>query len=247
MGLAGSTGLGVRSGSALSIGVADFIASQGSGRIGTVRALGGMLLVSSLILTATMFVIRGFDGLFVVENVKFIIMASLHGVTMALALLLFFYAISVGKVSVVAPIIAAHLVVIVLFFTTQGAYLQIVQLISIDAILIGVGLVAATNVDTVPDGDGTKKYEKWQIVVLISITSSIIYGATIIFLQSAAQGITDLQVLWFGRCIGLTTVSVVLFAQKKTPFPPTRSNWTEAAYMDIFKEALENKFSVLPP
>jgi len=208
--------------SALSIGIADFIASQSSERIGAARALAGILLVSSIMLTAIMFVISGFEGLLVVENVKFIIMACLHGVTMAIALLLFFYAISVGKVSVVAPIIAAHPVVIVLFFATKGDYLLTAQLISIALTLLGVGLVAATNVSSAPDREVTKRYEKWQIVVLISIISSIVYNATIIFLQNAAQGITDLQVLWFGRCIGLFTVSAVLFAQKKTLFPPTR-------------------------
>ena len=105
--------------SAGSLGVADFVASQSSERIGTTRALAGMLFVSSLLLTMIMVVTNQFSGLFVNENVGSIMLACFHGTAMALALLLFFYAMSIGKISVVAPIIAAHPVVIVLFLAVQ--------------------------------------------------------------------------------------------------------------------------------
>ena len=93
--------------SAVSLGVADFIASQNSERIGAARALGGMLLVSSLLLSILMLIQGGFDSLFVATNIWLILLASLHGATIAIALLLFFHAMTIGKISVVAPIVAA--------------------------------------------------------------------------------------------------------------------------------------------
>ena len=210
--------------SAGSLGVADFIASQSSERIGAARALAGMLFVSSLLLTVLMIATDRFSGLFVSKNVGSIVLACFHGTAMALALLLFFYALSIGKISVVAPIIAAHPVVIVLFLAVQGAYLPVTQLISVVTVLLGVAFVAASDSARYENGHKTKQYEKWHKVILVSAASSVIYGVAIILLQNAANGIEDLQILWFGRCVGFATVCALLLFKKKTPFPPS-SKW----------------------
>jgi len=202
--------------SAVSLGVADFIASQSSERIGATRALAGMLFVSSLLLTVLMIATDRFSGLFVSENVDSIVLACFHGTAMALALLLFFYALSIGKISVVAPIIAAHPVVIVLFLAVQGAYLPVTQLIFVVTVLLGVAFVAASDSARYENGHKTKQYEKWHKVILVSAASSVIYGVAIILLQNAANGIEDLQILWFGRCVGFATY-VRFFFSKKDP------------------------------
>jgi len=76
--------------SAMCLGVADFIASQGAERIGVPRALAGMFFASSLALTLVMMADGGFEGLFVSGNIPAILNSVIHGVTLSLALLLFF-------------------------------------------------------------------------------------------------------------------------------------------------------------
>ena len=167
--------------SAASLGVADFIASQNSKRIGAARSLAGMLMVSSVFLTLFMLSQGDFGGLFQFTNLFSILLASLHGVTMAIALLLFFYAMSVGKISVIAPIVAAHPLVIVAFHAGQGAHLTLVQLASVLAILFGVALVGAAGGKTSNASRETKRYAAWHVVAFISLAASLIYGIAIVF------------------------------------------------------------------
>lgn len=211
--------------SAVSLGVADFIASQNSERIGAARALGGMLLVSSLLLSILMLIQGGFDGLFVATNIWLTLLASLHGATMAIALLLFFHAMTIGKISVVAPIVAAHPVVIVTFHASQGTHFSAIQMASVVGILLGVALVGTSGSSHTPGDQLNKHYAKWQTVVLTSLAASLIYGIAILFLQSAAAGLVDLQVLWFGRCFGFLTVLTILLVSKQTPIPPSTKWW----------------------
>ncbi|WP_165759871.1 DMT family transporter [Falsiruegeria litorea] len=211
--------------SAVSLGVADFIASQTSSRIGAARSLLGMLLVSSVVLSVFLLFQGGFAELFVPTKLWSILLASLHGFTMAFALLLFFHAMSVGKISIVAPIVASHPLVIVIFRVAQGEHLTTAQWISVIGVLVGVALIGGSSRDHASDDGLAKRYAKWQIVVLISLASSILYGTAILFLQSAADGITDSQVLWFGRVVGFFTVLIFVLAKRQTPFPPSAQWW----------------------
>ncbi|MFA3918773.1 EamA family transporter [Ruegeria hyattellae] len=210
--------------SALSLGVADFIASQNSTRIGAARSLLGMLLVSSVVLSVFLLLQGGFSELFIPTKVRSVLLASLHGFTMAFALLLFFYAMSIGKISVVAPIVASHPLVIVIFRAAQGEHLATTQIVAVIGVLTGVALVGASGGNHSPNDRQARYHAKWQIVVCISLASSLIYGTAILFLQSAANDITISQVLWFGRVVGFTTILIYILSKRRTPFPPS-SNW----------------------
>lgn len=196
--------------SAGSLGVADFIASQSSERLGAARALAGMLLVSSIVLTIVMITSEGFTSLLLPNALTGNLLAASQGVVMAISLLLFFYAMSVGKISIVAPIIAAHPVFIVLFHAAQGTAFAALQLLAIAGILIGVGFVAGAGQDHGGRTVSGKILAPLGKVVLISISASLIYGVAIILLQEASLRMDDLQVLWFGRVAGLATVGLIL-------------------------------------
>ena len=211
--------------SAASLGVADFIASQSSERLGAPRALAGMLFVSSIILTMTMLVGSGFNGLFSGHNMPSVMLAILHGATMAIALLLFFYAMSVGKISIVAPIIAAHPIFIVLYHWAGGSELTALQIIAIVGVLTGVALVGGAGSDHAGKSADVKAYAPLRRVVLVSVIASLIYGVAIILLQGAAGGIEDLQILWFGRVAGFVTVIVVLMFMKTQHTIPSAMWW----------------------
>ncbi len=207
--------------SAGSLGVADFIASQTSERLGAARALTGMLLVSSILLTGLMIALGGFDDFLVANNAGPIALAVLHGVAMAVALLLFFYAMSVGKVSIVAPIVAAHPVFIVGVLALQGATLPVLQLLAVAIVLLGVGLVAASAGGHMPTGARKKTYARWQRVVAVSLASSVIYGVAILLLQGAGNGLGGLQTLWIARCVGLLTALSYLRVRRARMLAPS--------------------------
>ena len=196
--------------SAGSLGIADFIASQSSERLGAARALGGMLLVSSIALTVAMIADGGFAPLLQHESLIGNALAAAHGSVMAIALLLFFHAMSVGKISVVAPIIAAHPAFVVVFYAIQGTAFAFIQIIAIAGILIGVGFVAGFGEDQNAPTASRKIYYPANRVVLISAAASLIYGLAIILLQEASLRIDDLQLLWFGRVAGLLTLAIIL-------------------------------------
>ncbi len=196
--------------SAGSLGIADFIASQSSEKLGAARALGGMLLVSSIALTVAMIANEGFAPLLQHESLVGNALAAAHGSVMAIALLLFFYAMSVGKISVVAPIIAAHPAFVVVFYAIKGTPFAFIQIVAIAGILIGVGLVAGFGQDQNTSTASNKIYSSARRVVLVSAAASLIYGIAIILLQEASLRIDDLQVLWFGRVTGLLTVAAIL-------------------------------------
>ena len=75
--------------SAGSLGIADFIASQSSERLGAARALGGMLLVSSIALTVVVIANEGFALHLQHESLIGNVLAAMHGSVMAIALLFF--------------------------------------------------------------------------------------------------------------------------------------------------------------
>ena len=71
--------------SAGSLGIADFIASQSSERLGAARALGGMLLVSSIALTVVVIANEGFALHLQHESLIGNVLAAMHGSVMAIA------------------------------------------------------------------------------------------------------------------------------------------------------------------
>ena len=112
--------------SAVSFGIADFMASQSGRRLGALRALTGMLLVSSIVLTIYVFA----TGAFVSANSYGVFLACLHGAMMSCALLLFFHAMTIGRINVVAPIIAAHPIFILAFALLSGSRPSALQLVA---------------------------------------------------------------------------------------------------------------------
>jgi len=209
--------------SAMSLGTADFIASQGAERIGAPRALAGMLFISSLALTLVMMASGGFEGLFVSRNIPAILYSVLHGVTLSLALLLFFHAMSVGQISVVAPIVAAHPVVIVLFHTLRGAPLPTIQVLAVLGALAGVALVGGAARDCRGASFKGKTYAPLRTTIMASVAASLIYGVAIVLLQCAANDIEDHQILWLGRVAGLAAVgTVLLLPSTNAKLPPWR-------------------------
>jgi len=102
---------------------------------------------------------------------------------------------SVGQISVVALIIAAHPVVIVLFHTQRGAPLPTMQVLAVLGVLAGVALVGGAARDCRGTSFKGKIYAPFRTTIMASVAASLIYGVAIVLLQCVANDIEDRQIL----------------------------------------------------
>ena len=194
---------------ALSYGAADFLASRSSRRIGAASALTGMLLVSTLALTAA----AVFSGRMVHLHGPGAWLAGVHGVTMAGALLLFFRAMQLGPVTVAAPIVAAHPVFVIAFALVMGSQPSGLQLAAMLGTVAGLVVVSAAGGKS---GGGSLKG-----ATASALAASLVYAAAIVSAQEAMRHSDPLPVLWIGRLFGLLLLAVLFAAGRRRPeLPP---------------------------
>ena len=208
--------------SAIFLGLADFIASQNSKRIGSLRSLTGMLLASSIIISSYILFTGNISNALQLENFKSILLGVLHGILMALALLLFFHALSIGKIAIVAPIIGAHPVFIILIYIFLGKIPTLLQSLGIILVILGVVTIGASG-ET--QKTNLKKSKNLNNVIKISIISSILYAISLIVLQYSALSLLEINVLWLGRVFGLITVFTILWVKKEFSFKYSMKWW----------------------
>ena len=194
---------------ALSFGVADFMASRSSRRIGAASALTGMLLVSALALTAA----AGISGRTAGLHGPGVWLACLHGVTMAGALLLFFRAMQLGPVTVAAPIVAAHPVFVIAFALVTGSQPSGLQLTAMLGTVAGLVIVSA---------GGGKGGGGLTAATFSALAASLVYAAAIVSAQEAMRHSDPLLVLWLGRLFGLLLLAAVFAAGRRKPDLPRR-------------------------
>ena len=197
---------------ALSFGVADFLASRSSRRIGAASALTGMLLVSTLALTAA----AGLSGRIAGLHGPGAWLACLHGVAMAGALLLFFRAMQLGPVTVAAPIVAAHPIFVIAFALVMGSQPTGPQLAAMLGTIGGLIIVSAVG--------GNTGGSSLTGATFSALAASCVYAAAIVSAQEAMRHSDPLQVLWLGRLFGLLLLAAVFAAGRRRPELP-RAWW----------------------
>ncbi|MBT4889837.1 MAG: EamA family transporter, partial [Rhodospirillales bacterium] len=129
--------------SATSLGTADFFAGLTGRAIGYATALLWVYVVSCIGLTTYMFV-AGHPMIFALSEQWSIV---LFGVMNTVAMLMLYRALARGPLSVAAPIVAAHPVLVVIYAFALGSRLGTVQWLGIAFATLGAIMVAraATN------------------------------------------------------------------------------------------------------
>ncbi len=203
--------------SAATFGVADFMASHSSRRLGARNALTGMLLVSTAVISLFMLLSPAADGLAIQRPW----IAGLHGVAMAAALLLFFRAMELGPVSVAAPIVASHPLFIMGFALATGSRPSPVQLVAMLLIVVGLMVVAAGNrtASVVPAASTLRSRRS---ALAFAFAASAIYAIAIVSAQQAVRWSDDLIVLWLGRLAGLAFLVICAGMARSMPRLPPR-------------------------
>lgn len=205
--------------SAVCLGTADFMGRFSSRAIDHHNALLGMLIAGSTLMTA--WVIwsaglpswRGLSMVWVVVN----------GVATMVMTLMLYLGLARGPVSVVAPIVAAHPVLVIFFYVVwhQTAPSPL-QAIAMAITIIGTFLVAWSADKNAVESKTATSSAAFVGTVSIAICSCIAYAVLIVAGQTAAQIYGQVHTLWMGRLVSLVFLLLLFAARRRTPSIPFR-------------------------
>lgn len=206
------------SASALSLGVADFVASRNTRFLGTLRATRGMFFVSVIVLIVALGAERGVNFFATSYPLGAISLAVIHGITSAAALASFFHAMSTGKIGVAAPVFATNPIFILSYYWILDGMPGLFRTASMVLVIFGVGLVALSERGARASSLG----HSGSRVIALSMASSFLYAISIIALQATANDLPALDVMLLARMSGLLCVSALIVVQVRRGPPLER-------------------------
>ena len=196
--------------SAFSLGTADFLARFSARAVGHIRALLWVFIVSCICLTGYLF---STDQSIVFDPVQQW-QAVLFGVMNTIAMLLLYRALALGPLSLVAPIVAAHPAIVVVFAFLLGSRPSGLQWLGMLSAMIGAMVVA--RVVIVNGGEDASRTR----AALIATAASFAYAILVISGQHATQIHGELQTLWLGRLVALLSLLPWLLVTRTSPGVP---------------------------
>jgi len=200
--------------SALSLGIADF-AGRFSGRaLGADVAYFGVLLVGTIVVSAWVWS----SDITLVWNLSHLWLVAICGVATALMTILLYTALVRGPVSVVAPIVASHPVLVLIFWVFMGTRPDAIQWMAMSFTIVGVIVVARSGGDLIR----TDRPGHFRTTLLIAGASCLAYTVLVIAGQSAVPIYGNIQTLWLSRIFGLGFLGVIFLLRAKGPVIPIR-------------------------
>lgn len=189
---------------ALALGGADFAGRFSTRALGAPAALFGMLLAGTAILTAWI-VLAAPPLIWTTDGLP---LAALNGVATTAMTLLLYKALARGPVSVAAPIVASHPVLVIIFWVAVGARPGALQWVAMAAAILGAVIVAANA----EKGAARGERKSLNVTIALACASALAYAVLVIGGQAATPYYGPLQTLWFGRLFSLASAALVLLA-----------------------------------
>ena len=198
---------------ALSWGTHDFLARFPSRSVGPVTTVLFVTL-TGLILISAWLVLSGAEVRFAWPSLWLV---AATGIFYALATLSLFAALSLGPLSIVAPIAGSYPALSVLFALTQGARPGLVEWLAIVGVSAGVVLVSQSAgrfelSGEIPPG-------KLPTILLLSFGASLAFAIGLTAGQMAVPIYGDVATAWLGRGFGLLAILLIWLALPKKPLP----------------------------
>jgi drug/metabolite transporter (DMT)-like permease len=188
---------------AFSWGTLDFLAGLSSRRMGYVQITAGVTLAGFVLLTFALAVF----GTFPVFEASRLWLAIAAGGGVALATMCLFAALASGPIALAIPVAMSYPASTVLVFAAVGSYPTLHQLVAVLAILGGAGLVAVTE----PAEAHGAAPGRVRRTVTFALLAHVIFLASMLAGQNAAQEIGALQSAWVSRIGGSLLVLPFLF------------------------------------
>jgi uncharacterized membrane protein len=193
--------------SAVSFGVADFLARFTSRRLGHRHSLLVTLCIG-IVLFAPLFFLW---SPVLVASAKGSLLIAIHGVLFASSMLLLYRVLARGPINVVAPIVAAHPAFILLFAFLLGSRPGLGQWLIIASILGCILLVTRVSggIGTVQKGENTAP-DFLRKTIHLSLLTSGLYAANVISAQNAVLIYGEVNTLWLGHLVAAVTLLLVM-------------------------------------
>ncbi len=201
-------------GAALFWGVSDFIGGVQSRRWPVLT----MILISQttgLVIIAVVVAIRAVDF----PSLQPTIAALAGGAVGALALATFFTAFRIGKLSVVAPIVATSAIVPVAAGLVQGERPGLIQVPGIVVAIIGVVLVSQEK--AAPDSAGSGS----RLAIVLAVLTALLFGLALVGLDLGAEDDVYWSVLLFRIATVVALVATVGVLARKPTISRTDFRW----------------------
>ncbi|RAV76562.1 DMT family transporter [Aerococcus loyolae] len=206
--------------SALSLGTADFTARFTSRAFGVGRALLFSLALECGLLTLW----ASASGLRLETSWIASPAMLLYGASSTVMTLLLFWGLSRGPVSVVAPIVGAHPVLVVLLRTVTGGTISMPQALAGMVTLTGTALVGIFSRDHQSrEASGNPALSG---SIAIATLASFAYVAMVLSGQSAKHEFGALETLWAGKLVSLCCLLLTpVWFRAAGPGPRPNRRW----------------------
>ncbi len=176
-----------------------------------------MLIAGSLAMTVWLATTVGFPSL---QGLS-IGLILINGISTTVMTLLLYLGLARGPVSVVAPIVAAHPVLVVVYYAVLNTVLPPnLQLVAIAVTIAGTLLVAWKAPETPSDLAKAPVANALSTTILIATGSSCAYAVLIIAGQAAAEHHGQFHTLWLGRLVSLSFLLLLFLARRRAPNIP---------------------------
>jgi drug/metabolite transporter (DMT)-like permease len=195
----------------MSWGLADFMAGLKSRRLGVLTVLAWVEAVGLVVVMAV--IVATAEPLPDQRTLIYSVVAGAAGVT---ALGMFYKALSVGTMSIVAPISATGVMLPVIVGLATGDTLTVLIGIGMVAAIVGVLMASREEVDELEHGGPNRA------AVLLALGAALGFGTYFTFADVAADG----SVLWLlaaGRVVALPFI-LTLLVRSGAPLKPTRTD-----------------------
>ena len=185
--------------------------------IGPRNALLGMLSSSALLVSLWVWI----SDAPLVWRLADLWLVALNGAATTVMTVLLYWGLARGPVRVVAPIVAAHPVLVLLVYVVfAGTEPIAVQWVAMAATMVGVVMVAG-GADAAKGADLARRREI-RTTLLIALASSAAYAVLVVAGQAAAVVYGEVQTLWLGRLASLAMLFLLYGARRDTPAVPVR-------------------------
>jgi len=197
------------------MGSADFMGRFSGRALGPRNALLGMLSSSALLVSLWVWI----SDAPLVWRMADLWLVALNGAATTIMTVLLYWGLARGPVSVVAPIVGAHPVIVLLVYVGfAGSQPIAVQWVAMAAIIVGVVMVAG-GAEGAKDA-GLESRRETCSTLLIALAASAAYAVLVITGQAAAVIYGEVQTLWLGRLASLAMLFVLYGARRDTPALP---------------------------
>ena len=204
--------------SALCLGTADFMGRFSSRAIDHYNALLGALISGFILLTFWIIVTSGVPIL----NWSNIASIVINGIATTIMTLLLYLGLARGPVSIVAPIVTTHPVLVILYYILwHNLEPSSAHWIAIIITVMGTLLVARSANNFNAKRNYNNKNEL-RFTICIAIGSCAAYAVLVVAGQAAAKIHGQYNTLWVGRLISILFLLILFGFRRQAPSIPIR-------------------------